>query len=252
MKVKILGARVDALNMKGAVERVLELASRGGTAQVVTLNAEMLYTAQHHAGLLQAINASDLVVPDGAGVVWASRFLGCPLPERVPGIDLVGELAREGGSRGFRFYLFGGRPGVAEEAARNLKARHPGLNIVGAAHGYPSPEEERKLLSDMKAKRPHVLLVALGSPKQELWIRKHLPELGVGVAIGVGGALDVLSGRKRRAPEAFQKAHLEWLYRMAADPRRVLRAGALAGFILLVVKERVILSAGARKGSKVP
>ncbi|SMB89575.1 N-acetylmannosaminyltransferase [Thermanaeromonas toyohensis ToBE] len=233
----MLGCRVDGFTLKEAVELLSCFIASGKPHHVVTLNAEMAYRALHDPELKDIINRADLVTPDGAGVVWATRILGTPVPERVAGIDLVQALAWQAAEKGWRLFLYGGVPGVAEEAARKLKERHPGLNIIGTSHGYLSKEEERELLQHLKENRPHLLLVALGSPKQEYWIAQHLKELGVPVAIGVGGSLDVLAGRIRRAPRFMQGLGLEWLYRVLQEPKRVKRVLALPKFIIAVLTQ---------------
>lgn len=233
----VLGCRVDAVTLREALDVLSQFIASGRPHHVVTLNAEMAYRALRDLEFKTIINRADLITPDGAGIVWATRILGSPVPERVAGIDLVQALAWRAAGEGWRLFLYGGAPGVAEEAAQRLKERYPGLNILGTSHGYLNREEEKRLLESLKESPPDILLVALGSPKQEYWIAEHLEELGIPVAIGVGGSLDVLAGRTKRAPHFMQKWGLEWLYRAMREPRRVKRVGALPKFIIAVLME---------------
>ncbi|WP_258358821.1 WecB/TagA/CpsF family glycosyltransferase [Moorella sulfitireducens] len=233
----VLGNRVDALTLAGAVSRVAGFIAAGTPHHVVTLNAEIAYRACREPGLQAVINRAHLVTADGAGILWAARKLGTPLPERVTGIDLIQALAAEGARRGWRFFLYGAAPGVAGEAAARLQREHPGLTVAGTCHGYLTPGEIPSLVEAIKAARPHILLVGLGAPRQEYWIAAHLEELGVPVAMGVGGSFDVLAGRVQRAPAWVQRLNLEWLYRVLREPARVKRTLALPKFMLAVLRQ---------------
>ncbi len=234
MKVDILGCNVDRIDMDGALQKIDEFIKSDKPHHIITLNAEIIYKAQSDPKLKSIINQAHLVTPDGAGVVWAAKYLKAPVPERVTGIDLTLKLAEIGAKKGYKFYFYGAAPGVAEEAAKNLQEKHKGLNIVGTCHGYIKSHEREKLLKDIQEKQPDILLVALGAPNQEFWIRDHLKKLQVPVCIGVGGSFDVISGRINRAPEFFQKAGLEWLYRLLKQPSRIGRMMALPKFAIQV------------------
>ncbi|MEW6662558.1 MAG: WecB/TagA/CpsF family glycosyltransferase [Bacillota bacterium] len=235
-KVSILGVRVDAVTMPETLNIIEGFIQEGKPRHVITLNAEIIHRAWQEPSLKEIIDQAHLVTPDGSGVVWAAKKLGTPVPERVTGIDLVQALLPLAAQKGWSLYFYGGKPGVAEEAARRLKEQHPGLIIAGTSHGYLSEQDKHHLLVDIKAKKPHILLVALGAPRQEHWIRQHLAGLNVPVSIGVGGTLDVLSGRVKRAPAAFQKLKMEWLYRLLKEPWRARRMLALPKFTLAVLK----------------
>ncbi|MDW7674450.1 MAG: WecB/TagA/CpsF family glycosyltransferase [Bacillota bacterium] len=239
-KIDVLGAQVNKVTIKDAVNVVAGFIDRKTPHQVITLNAEIIYLALSEPRLMSIINSAHLVTPDGAGVVLASKILGEPLSERVTGIDLMQELVKISPAKGWRLFFFGGAPGVADEAAANLKATYEGLQIVGVQHGYlKSKEEEKALLLDIIQAKPDILFVALGAPKQEYWIKEHLAELKVPVAIGVGGSFDVLSGRIARAPELYQKLQLEWLYRLVKEPYRYKRMLALPKFMLKIIKQKL-------------
>jgi N-acetylglucosaminyldiphosphoundecaprenol N-acetyl-beta-D-mannosaminyltransferase len=179
------------------------------------------------------------VVPDGIGLVWASRWLGRPLRQRVSGSDLVPRLAALAAARGWSIFLLGAAPGVAGVAAAKLRAANPTLRIAGTYAGSPSPDEEEAIVARIRAAAPQMLFVAYGAPAQDLWIARNLARLGVPVAIGVGGTLDFIAGTRRRAPAWVQRVGLEWLYRLWQEPRRWRRMLALPHAAWLVFWEGV-------------
>lgn len=209
------------------------------TRLVFTPNAEIIALAQDNPELKTALAAADLTVPDGIGVVWAARRLGTPLKERVPGIELLEKLMALAATKGYTVYFLGSRPGVAEEAKRCLQERYSNLQVVGTHHGYFDAEEEAEIFSQLETIQPDILVVALGAPKQELWLMRHGERLPVKVALGVGGSLDVMSGQVKRAPPVWQRLGLEWLYRILKEPKRLKRAGQLPRFVWLVFKKSI-------------
>ncbi|MDQ0285080.1 N-acetylglucosaminyldiphosphoundecaprenol N-acetyl-beta-D-mannosaminyltransferase [Desulfofundulus luciae] len=244
MHINLLGARVDAVDLAGAVERVAAFVATGRPHQVITLNPEILYRAQQEPELLALINRADLVTADGIGIVWAAKVAGTPVPGRVTGIDLMLALVSRAAREGWRIFLLGAAPGVAEEAARRLKEKHPGLVVAGTQHGYfkPAPVTtgtgetgvtEWDVVEQIRAAQPDLLFVALGAPKQEKFIARHKQALGVPVAMGVGGSFDVIAGRVARAPVWMQRLHLEWLGRLLREPRRWRRMLVLPRFAWL-------------------
>ena len=237
-RVNILGVDVDAVTMAEAVDVVRRAMDTRAGVMVATANAEMLMRATHDEELRRILNASALVVPDGAGTVWAARHLGHAMPERVAGYDLAQELLRCAPAEGRRVYFFGSAPGVAERAKAKAEQLYPGIEIVGVRNGFFSPADNAAIIAEIRAARPDLLLVALGVPKQEKWIAAHLAELDVPVAIGVGGTLDVMAGVMKRAPHWMQKAKLEWLFRGLMQPKRAGRLLALPKFVLKVHASR--------------
>ena len=237
-RVNILGVDVDAVTMAEAVDVVRRAMDTRAGVMVATANAEMLMRATHDEELRHILNASALVVPDGAGTVWAARHLGHAMPERVAGYDLAQELLRCAPAEGRRVYFFGSAPGVAEKAQAKAEQLYPGIEIVGVRNGFFSPADNAAIIAEIRAARPDLLLVALGVPKQEKWIAAHLAELDVPVAIGVGGTLDVMAGVMKRAPHWMQKAKLEWLFRGLMQPKRAGRLLALPKFVLKVHASR--------------
>jgi len=203
--------------------------------QIITVNTEFVMAAQHNKAFRHAINAAALVIADGIGVVWATRYLGSPTPGRITGTDTLVALAGRCAEAGYRLYLLGAAPGVAEEAGTRLQALAPGLEIAGTYAGSPSLAEEDAIIERIHAARTDVLCVAFGAPTQDLWIYRNLARLPVAVAMGVGGAYDFLSGRRRRAPHIMQRLGLEWLYRLYREPWRWQRMLAIPRFMLLVL-----------------
>jgi N-acetylglucosaminyldiphosphoundecaprenol N-acetyl-beta-D-mannosaminyltransferase len=206
---------------------------------VVTADSSMLVRAQHDAALCEILADADLVLPDSIGVVWASRMLGAPLRERVTGVDVVDKLCGYCATAGLSVFLLGSAPGVAHRAGESLKARYPGLLLAGSHHGFFGDSDEPAVLAEISRAAPQVLLVAMGIPRQEKWLAKHLGELPVRVGIGVGGSLDVLSGAVRRAPTLFRRTNLEWLWRVLSDPRRARKTVLLPLFVVLVLRQRL-------------
>lgn len=233
-KVDILGVNVDAMTMSESVAQIETYMAGEEPVMIATANAEMIMRATQDEELRDILNRAAIVTADGAGTVWAARHLGYEMPERVAGYDLAQQLMKNSVRQGQRIYFFGSAPGVAEKAKAKAEQLYPGIQIVGTRDGYFTEADEPAIIEDIKAKRPHLLLVALGVPKQEKWLAKHQAELGVPVAIGVGGTLDVMAGVMKRAPLWMQKAKLEWLFRGMLQPKRAGRLLALPKFVLKV------------------
>ena len=217
------------------IERLIE--ERGTTSLVATVNPEFVMRAQADAHFRGVLEAADLCLADGIGVVWAMRRQGCRTQQRVAGSDLVPGLAQLCAGRGWRPFLLGARPGVAAEAARRLEETMPGLQVAGCHAGSPAPEDDEESLRRIHGSGADLLLVAYGHPRQELWIERNRGRLGVPLAVGVGGAFDFLAGRVRRAPELVRRAHLEWLWRLALEPWRVRRMAVLPLYALAVLRD---------------
>ncbi len=232
--VEILGVPVAALTMREAVEQAERWMDERRGALIATANAEMIMNATRDEELFEILRSADLVVPDGAGTVWAARHLGYEMPERVAGYDLSQELLRRAPQKNRRVFFFGSAPGVAEKAKQRAEELYPGISVVGVRNGYFSSEEEPEIIQEIREAHPDLLLVALGVPKQEKWLKKHKEALDVPVSIGVGGTLDVMAGTMRRAPVWMQKAKLEWLFRALLQPKRAGRLLALPKFVFRV------------------
>jgi N-acetylglucosaminyldiphosphoundecaprenol N-acetyl-beta-D-mannosaminyltransferase len=220
-----------------ALRLLQEFVDSGEPHLVVTADASGHVIARDDPEFLRIVNeTAALITPDSTGILWAAKKLGMPLRERVSGVDLAEQLCAESARRGYGVYFYGAAPGVAEDAADTMRQRYPGCNIVGTADGFQnSPEQQAALIADIQAKRPAVLLVAMGIPKQEKWITRHLEELRVPVCMGVGGSFDVFSGRVNRAPMWMQKRGLEWLYRLIKNPSKYTKVATLPVFALRVL-----------------
>ena len=233
--VNILGVNVDRISMSEALDRLEKFISQQTPRLVATANAEMVMVAQSDPELRFILNSSDMVLPDGAGVVWAARRLGSGVPERVAGYDLTQKFLARAATKGYRVFWLGAAPGIAAEAAAHAKKLYPGLLTAGIRDGYFSPVEEASVVKSISECRPDILLCALGVPKQEQWLFKQLAALQTPVVIGVGGTFDVMAGRVRRAPLWMQNAGLEWSYRLMRQPSRFFRMLALPRFVVRIL-----------------
>lgn len=238
--VRILGVELDAVDSATALARIERLWAAGGSHQVVTINPELVMLAQRDTTYRTVLNRAALRLADGVGLLWAARVLGQRLPERVTGVDTFQSLAARCAATGRSVFLLGGRPGVAEQAARRLCEHAPGLRVAGTYAGSPASAEEEVIIRRVRTAAPDVLFVAFGSPAQELWIARTRERLGVPVAMGVGGAFDFVAGRVPRAPCWMRQAGLEWLYRLIRQPWRWRRQLALPLFVALVLREAVL------------
>jgi len=234
MQARVLGVRVDCLDMRAALERVEQLVDAGGHHLIATVNPEFIMRAHREREFARVLESADLCLADGSGVVWAARRQGCVMRGPVPGVDMIPPLAAMCARRGFRLFLLGAAPGVAAELASRLRTEHPRLEV--AAHpGSPDPSSDDETSRLIRAHQTQVLLVAFGAPKQELWIDRMEDRVGVAVAIGVGGAYDYLTGRVPRAPLWMRRAGLEWLHRLIHQPWRIRRMAVLPVYAVKVL-----------------
>lgn len=238
-RVEVLGVGVDPLTMDKAVQRVVALVEAGRGGLVVTPNPEIIMAARGDLRLRAVLNGAEVAVADGVGVVWAARRLGRPLPERVAGYDLLRRLLEVSSRAPYRVFFLGGRPGVAEAAAGRAQDAWPGLPVVGAYHGYFGPAEELDVVVRIREAHPDLVFVGLGMGRQEQWMGRNRSRFEKSVLMAVGGGLDVLAGTVRRAPEAWQRLGLEWLYRLLRQPGRWRRqAATLPRFALAALLAR--------------
>jgi N-acetylglucosaminyldiphosphoundecaprenol N-acetyl-beta-D-mannosaminyltransferase len=225
-RVRIGLIDIDAVRFGEALDAIADLVARRRGGSVFTPNVDHVVIAEHDPAFRDAYRQADLVFADGMPLIWASRLMGQLLPAKVSGSDLILPLAERGARAGWRFYLLGGAEGVAQAAAENI-ARRFGATVVGADAASLAVEADdpgtRAALGRIERSRPDVVLVALGAPKQEVWIHRHTPELRPAVAIGVGAGLDFVAGRVKRAPRWVSRSGLEWLWRLAREPRRLWR-----------------------------
>lgn len=228
-RLNILGVGVDTYSFRGATDFLVNALNHDKMTTVFTPNSEILLYAYKNPEYANVLNGGSLITPDGIGVVYASKILGRPIPERVGGFDLANSLLAAVAKEEKTLYLFGGKPGVAEKAAEKICELYKGIKIVGVSDGYFDAEKEKAIIDDINEKSPDILFVCLGFPKQENWLAAH-PDLNVKVAMAIGGSLDVFAGEVKRAPEIFQKLGLEWFYRLIKQPSRFIRMLALPKF----------------------
>lgn len=238
--INILNVPVHPVTMPQTLAHIQEIMAAPGLKQIATVNPEFVMTAQNDPAFLTILQLADLCIPDGVGLLWAARILGHHLPERVPGSEIVYHLAQTAAQRGWRLFLLGAAPGVAEEAAAVLQQQYPALVIAGTYAGSPDPAENDAIVSRINDSTADLLFVAYGAPKQDKWIARNKETLTtVRVAMGVGGSLDFISGRAIRAPKSFQRLGLEWFYRLLREPWRWRRMLALPKFALRVLASRL-------------
>jgi N-acetylglucosaminyldiphosphoundecaprenol N-acetyl-beta-D-mannosaminyltransferase len=237
-RASLLGCEIDRFSMNDAVEACERIVASGQPTQYVAINASKVIALRKDERLREIVAHAGLVTADGQSVVWASRLLGDPLPERVAGIDLMERLLETAEERGWRVFVLGAREETLAVALERLHERYPLLWIRGR-NGWFDDSESDVVAARIRLARPDVLLVAMTSPRKEYWAAEHAAELGVPLIVGVGGAIDVIAGERRRAPAVLQRAGLEWLFRLAQEPVRLGRRYLVTntGFILVVARE---------------
>jgi N-acetylglucosaminyldiphosphoundecaprenol N-acetyl-beta-D-mannosaminyltransferase len=218
---------VDVVTFSGALDAIGRLIAMGRGGSVFTPNVDHVVKAEHHSEFRSAYGRASLSLADGMPLVWCSRLLGTKLPEKVSGSDLVYPLAQRAAERGWRVFLLGGAPGVGEQAARELRRRF-GVEVVGVDDSMISLDPSGAatngaVLQRIQESRADLVLVALGAPKQEIWIDRHREELRPAIAIGLGATFDFVAGTRRRAPRWVSACGLEWLHRLTQEPGRLWR-----------------------------
>ena len=236
-RVKLLGYEIDTFNFDYAVQQALEYEKSEKVTQVVTINPEMFDCAKADKEFAQILNTAEMIIPDGIGIKIGLKILGEKV-DRIAGIDFARRMIEESAKNNLSVALVGAKPEIIEKAIINLNNEVEGLNIVYSHDGYFNDNES--ILNEIKQAKPRLVLVALGSPKQEKFIAQARQILDFGLMIGVGGSFDVWSGEIERAPEIYQKLGLEWLYRTVKQPERFKRIfPTLPLFVLRVIKERL-------------
>lgn len=242
MKINILGVNFDQVTPTQAVETGTVLLHGTGFSYVVTPNPEFVLAAQQDEEFRTILNNASLTIPDGIGVVYASRILGTPLSHRVPGIDFATGMLAVLNQMGGRLFLLGAKPTVAEKAGANIKEQYPNIIICGTHDGYF--KEDAPVVAEVAAAKPDIIFVCLGAPRQEQWLSRFGAETGAKLGIGLGGALDVFAGNVERAPEVWQKMGLEWAYRLGKEPSRI---GRMARLPLILTKAMAVRMRGKKQ-----
>ena len=238
MKINILGISFDDLTREEAKEAGAALLHSPDFHYVVTPNPEFSLAADKDLEFQKILNRADLALPDGIGVVYSAKILGTPLKGRVTGFDFACDMLDVLDEMGGRLYLLGAKPGVAEEAGRRILETHPNIVLCGTHDGYFRDSDP--VAREVAQAQPDLLFVCLGAPKQEKWISRFGLLTGAKLAIGLGGALDVFAGNVERAPEQWQKAGLEWAYRLKKEPKRIGRMAKLPLVLVKAAKRRVL------------
>ena len=237
MKTDIMGLQFDNITMVEAMDAAKALLQGEHAARVVTPNAEIAYEALHDENMRTLLNSAELMLPDGAGVVLASKILKTPLKQKVAGVDFADGLLGVLETTGQSLYLLGSKPGIGELAAQKMMQKHPRLRIAGIADGYF--QDEAPVIDKINASGADVLFVCLGAPKQEQFMARHQKALHVKLMAGLGGTLDSFAGTVKRAPKWMIRCNLEWLYRLIKEPKRFKRMLRLPKYLWAVVCKRI-------------
>ncbi|WP_127836929.1 WecB/TagA/CpsF family glycosyltransferase [Clostridium prolinivorans] len=239
-RIHMLGCYIDALTMDETIEKIKQIIKSKKYTQHVVINASKAVLMQKDKKLTEIINNCELINADGQSIVWASKLLGKPLPERVTGIDLFNNLVKEAAKEGYRIYFFGAKEEVVKRVVEIYKEKYPNLNIAGYRNGYFKEDESLQIAEQIRNSRPDILFVAFSSPKKEYWINEYLKIMKVPFVMGVGGSFDVVAGVTKRAPKWMQNLGLEWFYRFIQEPRRMWRRYIIGNFkfVKLVLKSK--------------
>ncbi|MBT2693717.1 WecB/TagA/CpsF family glycosyltransferase [Bacillus sp. ISL-55] len=235
MKEMLLGVPVSNFTYRQLIDQLFNRMDEGKKSFIVAINPEKIMKAQKDFALLKLLNTADYQIPDGVGLIIASILKGGKLRRRVTGIDMMMTLCQAAADRNKRVFLYGGKPGVAEQAKAGLEELYPEIVITGVMDGYVKDQE--LITKTINEASPDIVFVALGSPTQEYWIVNNMHHLSAKVFQGVGGSFDVISGRVKRAPAFFQTIGLEWLYRLMKEPKRWKRQIILPVFLYKALKE---------------
>lgn len=237
MKEKILGIQVSTLNYEELINEIDEKIKKNEKSKIIAVNPEKIMMAQNDPNLRDLINSSTYQIPDGIGVVLASKLTKGNIRSRVTGIGMMEQLLELANRRSYKIFFYGAKEEVVKLARDNIHEKYPNIRISGYLNGYISDND--KIVEEINRECPNIIFVALGSPRQELWIKNNFERLNVQVFQGVGGSFDVFSGTVKRAPAIFQKFGLEWLYRLISQPSRIKRQLALPRFLLSVLKDKL-------------
>ncbi|MBT2661575.1 WecB/TagA/CpsF family glycosyltransferase [Bacillus sp. ISL-45] len=229
-KENYLGVDVSPYNYEEIIADLRERMKAGLQSTIIAVNPEKVMAAEKNEELRQLINSSTYQIPDGVGILLASKMKGGKISSRVTGVDMMDRLIRFAAEENHKVFLYGAKEEVVTSAKQKLEEKYPALVISGYENGYEKDND--KIINKINASEAELLFVAMGSPKQELWIRENMGKLNVKVFQGVGGSFDVFSGKVQRAPLFFRKLGIEWLYRLLKEPKRFKRQLALPRFLV--------------------
>ncbi len=236
---RILGVPFSNISPDEAIDKVIACLDGKGKSMIFTPNPEMVMEARKNKEFMEILNSSTMNVPDGIGIVYASRLTSSPIRERVAGYDMLLGVFERIKNTGRTVYFFGSAPGIADRAKKAIEERFKGIKIVGTANGYFDEEREKEIIAEINSLKPDLLLVGIGFPRQEKWIYNNIKKLNIRAAVGVGGSFDGWCGNVPRAPEFFIKHNLEWFYRLIKQPSRIGRMMQLPLFMLVVIRSRI-------------
>lgn len=237
MKVNVLGTLVDNITKEEALDTFFEYLDSGKTNTLYTPNAEICMEAYKNTSFREVLNRGTLVIPDGQGVVLASRILGNPVKEKVGGFKLILSIFES--NRPVSCYLLGAKPGVTDKAKNVINEKYGNVTVCGHRNGYFSEEEVPGIIQEINDSKAKFLMVALGPPKQELFIDRYRDEIRCNVIMGVGGSIDVIAGVVKKTPDIFVKLSLEWFHRLITQPKRLKRMLKIPAFLLVCMKKRI-------------
>ncbi len=235
---EVLGVPIACISMEETIDFIDRRLQAGEPSVIVTADSSGLVMAQEDSELREIYRGAALATPDSAGVVWALHRKGAREVMRVSGVEILDRLCGLSAKKGYRIYFLGSAPGVAELAAERLRLKHPGCNIVGTRHGFFTPDDDDLVAQEVAETKPDILIVAMGIPRQEKFIARTMGTIGAKVAMGVGGSLDVFSGKAKRAPKPVQRLHLEWLWRVLLNPKKISKVKLLPRFALMVLRSK--------------
>lgn len=235
-KACVLGIQFDVFDAEALLDKAMEIMKRRDSEYAVTPNAEIAILCRKDAELKRAVDGASLILPDGIGIIYASRITGERIERKLAGVDFGEMLLKRLTDQDMSLYLLGAKPGVAEKAAENIRKRYPNICISGLHDGYFT--DDSAITEEINSLSPDLLMVCLGAPKQEYWMSRYAGKLNTGLMIGLGGALDVYAGTARRAPKAWIDLGLEWLYRLIKEPKRIKRMIRLPLILLYAAEDR--------------
>ncbi len=238
-RIKICDVPLDCVDMKSAVDHLNSVITGGNKCSVFAMNPEKVIFANKNNEIKSILSNAGLLIPDGIGVVLAAKLQGVKIKERVPGCELAVKLCELAEKNNYGVFLLGAKEETNLIASEKLIEKYPGLRISGRNNGYFTDEQNGEIVKKINDSGAHIVLVALGSPKQEKWIEKHQHEINANILQGVGGTLDVIAGNVKRAPSLWRVTHLEWLYRLLSQPQRIFRQTALPTFVWQVLTSKV-------------